>query len=198
MLIKYLLPAIALLFVSPVALSQTGGASVMKVAPYLLPNAPTFDLTITQFRNAFNNDNPTLPLNEFRAIESSRDKANLTRAATTINERLYASAALERGTLKIKSLQITWLPAKSSEQKTTKEKATEYIAAIIRSFTPSLSKQQSLEKTNKLLNDSRNKRYFSQNDGPLRYVIVDNGDKGLTFAVEPIKLMLSDTLSNNG
>jgi len=197
MLIKYLLPAIVLL-ASPVALSQTESSPALKVAPYLLPGAPTFDLTITQFRSAFNSENPTLPLNEFRAIASSRDKTNLTRAATTINERLYASAALERGTLKIKSLQITWLPAKSSEQKATKEKATEYIAAIIRSFTPSLSKQQSLVKVNKLLSDSKNKRYFAQNDGPLRYVMVDNGDKGLTFAVEPIKLMLSDTLSNSG
>ncbi len=194
MLIKYLLPVIALL-ISPVALSQTENAPVLKVAPYLLPGAPTFDLTITQFRSTFNSENPTLPLNEFRAIESSRDKANLTRAATTINDHLYASAALERGTLKIKSLQITRLPVKNAEQKAAKEKATEYIAAIIRGFTPSLSKQQSLEKINKLLSEGKNKRYFAQNDGPLRYVLVDNGDKGLTFAVEPIKLMLSDTLS---
>ena len=194
MLIKYLLPVIAL-FVSSVAFSQTESSPALKVAPYLLPGAPTFDLTITQFRSTFNTENPTLPLNEFRAIESSRDKANLTRAATTIDEHLYASAALERGTLKIKSLQITRLPVKSSEQKAAKEKATEYIAAIIRSFTPSLSKQQSIEKINKLLSESKNKRYFAQNDGPLRYVVVDNGDKGLTFAVEPIKLMLSDTLS---
>jgi hypothetical protein len=194
MLIKYLLPVIALL-ISPVALSQTENSPVLKVAPYLLPGAPTFDLTITQFRSTFNSENPTLPLNEFRAIDSSRDKANLTRAATTINEHLYASAALERGTLKIKSLQITRLPVKNAEQKAAKEKAIEYIAAIIRGFTPSLSKQQSLEKINHLLSEGKNKRYFAQNDGPLRYVVVDNGDKGLTFAVEPIKLMLSDTLS---
>lgn len=192
MLIKYLLPVIALV-VSSVAFSQTESSPALKVAPYLLPGAPTFDLTITQFRSTFNSENPTLPLNEFRAIESSPDKANLTRAATSINEHLYASAALERGTLKIKSLQITRLPVKAAEQKAVKEKATEYIAAIIRSFTPSLSKQQSLEKINKLLSESKNKRYFAQNDGPLRYVVVDNGDKGLTFAVEPIKLMLSDT-----
>jgi len=194
MLIKYLLPVIALL-ISPVAFSQAENSPALKVAPYLLPGAPTFDLTITQFRSTFNSENPTLPLNEFRAIESSRDKANLTRAATTINEHLYASAALERGTLKIKSIQITRLPVKHPEQKAAKEKANEYIAAIVRSFTPSLSKQQSLEKINKLLSEGKNKRYFAQNDGPLRYVVVDNGDKGLTFAVEPIKLMLSDTLS---
>ena len=78
-------------------------------APYLLAGAPTFDLSISQFREDFNSQNPSLPLNEFRAIDSSPDKANLTRAASKINENLYASTALERGTLKIKSIQMTWL-----------------------------------------------------------------------------------------
>ena len=67
-------------------------------APYLLAGAPTFDLSISQFRENFNQQNPRLPLNEFRAIDSSRDRANLTRAASKINENLYASTALERGT----------------------------------------------------------------------------------------------------
>ncbi len=65
--------------------------------------SPTFDLSISQFREDFNSQNPSLPLNEFRAIDSSPDKANLTRAASKINENLYASTALERGTLKIKA-----------------------------------------------------------------------------------------------
>jgi len=191
---KYLLPILAL-FIFPVSQSKADDADPLKVAPYLLPGAPTFDLTITQFRSAFNNENPTLPLSEFRAITSNRDRENLTRAATAINERLYASAALERGTLKIKSIQLTWLAPRAPEQKITQSKALDYMAAMMRSFTPLLSKQQSLQKLNKLLSDSKNKRYFAQNDGALRYVIVDNGDKGLTFAIEPIKLTLSDTLS---
>ncbi|WP_205733053.1 DUF1454 family protein, partial [Enterobacter hormaechei] len=62
---------------------------------------------ISQFREKFNADNPKLPLNEFRSIATSRDRANLTRAASKINENLYASTALERGTLKIKSMQIS-------------------------------------------------------------------------------------------
>lgn len=62
-------------------------------APYLLAGAPTFDLSISQFREDFNSQNPSLPLNEFRAIDSSPDKANLTRAASKINENLYASTA---------------------------------------------------------------------------------------------------------
>lgn len=75
--------------------------------PYLLAGAPSFDQSISQFREKFNADNPKLPLNEFRSIATSRDRANLTRAASKINENLYASTALERGTLKIKSMQIT-------------------------------------------------------------------------------------------
>lgn len=85
--------------------------------PYLLAGAPSFDLSISQFREKFNADNPKLPLNEFRSISTSRDRANLTRAASKINENLYASTALERGTLKIKSMQITWLPIQGPEQK---------------------------------------------------------------------------------
>ncbi|WP_223862468.1 DUF1454 family protein, partial [Enterobacter hormaechei] len=69
-------------------------------APYLLAGAPSFDQSISQFREAFNQANPGLPLDEFRAIDSSRDTPTLTRAASKINENLYASTALERGTLK--------------------------------------------------------------------------------------------------
>ena len=65
----------------------------------------------------FNADNPKLPLNEFRSIATSRDRANLTRAASKINENLYASTALERGTLKIKSMQITRLPIRGRSKR---------------------------------------------------------------------------------
>jgi hypothetical protein len=196
---KYLLCALAL-FTLPVTVSRADPPSeppsTSPAAPYLLPGSPTFDLTITQFREKFNIDNPTLPINEFRAIDSSRDKANLTRAASKINENLYASTALERGTLKIKSMQITWLPIQGPEQKAARAKALEYMTALLRSFTPTFSKLQSQERLNKLLSAGKNKRYFAQTEGALRYVVADNGEKGLTFAVEPIKLALSETLNN--
>ena len=118
-------------------------------APYLLAGAPSFDQSISQFREAFNQANPTLQLDEFRAIDGPRDTPTLTRAASKINENLYASTALERGALKIKSMQIT---------------------------------------------AGKNKRYYADTEGAIRYVVADNGEKGLTFAVEPIKLALSDTL----
>ena len=162
-------------------------------APYLLPGAPSFDLSISQFREHFNKDNPKLPLGEFRSIEGPRDTPTLTRAASKINENLYASTALERGTLKIKSMQITWLPIQGPEQKAAKAKALEYMSAILKAFSPTHTRVQSQQKLQKLLAAGKNKRYYAETEGAVRYVVADNGEKGLTFAVEPIKLALSDT-----
>lgn len=164
------------------------------VAPYLLTGAPAFDLSISQFREKFNADNPTLPLGEFRSITSSRDQQTITRAASKINENLYASTALERGTLKIKSIQITWLPIQGPEQKAAKAKAQEYMSALMRAVIPTLTKPQSLQKLQKLLTQGKGKRYFASTEGAVRYVVADNDEKGLTFAVEPIKLTLSENL----
>lgn len=169
-------------------------SSSTTTAPYLLAGSPTFDLSISQFRENFNRQNPDLPLNEFRAIENSRDKANLTRAASKINENLYASTALERGTLKVKSMQITLLPIQGPEQKAAKAKALEYMAAIIRTVAPLLTKEQSQKKLQKMLIAGKGKHYYAETEGAVRYVVADNGEKGLTFAVEPIKLTLSENL----
>ncbi|EBM9806851.1 DUF1454 family protein [Salmonella enterica subsp. enterica serovar Kentucky] len=169
-------------------------SSSTTTAPYLLAGSPTFDLSISQFRENFNRQNPDLPLNEFRAIENSRDKANLTRAASKINENLYASTALERGTLKVKSMQITWLPIQGPEQKAAKAKALDYMAAIIRTVAPLLTKEQSQKKLQKMLIAGKGKHYYAETEGAVRYVVADIGEKGLTFAVEPIKLALSENL----
>lgn len=181
-----------LIFCSPVMAEDAPAAAT---APYLLPGAPTFDQSISQFRERFNTDNPTLALSEFRAVDGSDQ--NLTRAATKINESLYASTALERGTLKIKSMQITWLPVQGPEQKAAKAKAQEYMAAFIRAFTPTLTAAQSMQKLQKLLTNGKSKPYYAETEGPVRYVVADNGEKGLTFAVEPIKLALSEALEDN-
>lgn len=170
---------------------------LVATAPYLLAGAPTFDQSISQFREKFNADNPGLALNEFRAIDSRNDRANLTRAASKINENLYASTALERGTMKIKSMQITWLPIQGPEQKAAKSKAQEYMAALLRAFTPTLSKAQSQQKLQKLLTAGKGKPYYAETEGALRYVTADNGENGLTFAVEPIKLTLSEAPGDN-
>lgn len=184
----------ALVFCFP---AMAEDAPVMVTAPYLLPGAPTFDLSISQFRERFNQDNPQLALSEFRAVESRSDQANLTRAATSISDHLYASTALERGTLKIKSMQVTWLPVEGEQQKAEKAKAQEYMAAFIRAFSPTLTIAQSTKKLQKLLSSGKGKPYYTETDGAIRYVVADNGEKGLTFAVEPIKLTLSDLPGSN-
>lgn len=181
---------ISLSFSQTVLSAETPAA----VAPYLLSGAPAFDLSISQFREKFNTDNPSLPLGEFRSITSSRDQLTITRAASKINENLYASTALERGTLKIKSIQITWLPIQGPEQKAAKAKAQEYMSALMRAVIPTLTKQQSQQKLQKLLTQGKGKHYFASTEGAVRYVVADNGEKGLTFAVEPIKLALSENL----
>lgn len=184
------------LAVGPHALSAES-ESTTAAAPYLLAGAPSFDQSISQFREKFNADNPKLPLNEFRSIATSRDRANLTRAASKINENLYASTALERSTLKIKSMQITWLPIQGPEQKAARTKALEYMSAMIRAFVPTFSQTQSQQKLQKLLAAGKGKRYFADTEGAVRYVVADHGEKGLTFAIEPIKLALSETLEGN-
>ncbi|MED6001588.1 YiiQ family protein [Klebsiella pneumoniae] len=184
------------LAVGPHALSAES-ESTTAAAPYLLAGAPSFDQSISQFREKFNADNTKLPLNEFRSIATSRDRANLTRAASKINENLYASTALERGTLKIKSMQITWLPIQGPEQKAARTKALEYMSAMIRAFVPTFSQAQSQQKLQKLLAAGKGKRYFADTEGAVRYVVADHGEKGLTFAIEPIKLALSETLEGN-
>ncbi|OON38470.1 hypothetical protein BTJ39_18645 [Izhakiella australiensis] len=163
----------------------------MPTAAYLLSGAPTFDMTIGQFREKYNASNPALPLSEYRAIDNRDDKSNLTRAASKINENLYSSTALERGTGKIKTLQITWLPVQGPEQKAAYDKALAYMAAFVRYFEPMLNEEQSLKRVTTLLAKGKGQRYFAKNEGALRYIVADNGEKGLTFAVEPLKLALA-------
>ncbi|MEH0875261.1 YiiQ family protein [Pectobacterium cacticida] len=192
---------IALLFLSSLALYQASAGAdptfppdTSANAPYLLAGAPTFDQTISQFRSRYNLSNPTLPIGEFRIVDSGNIADALTRAASRINDSLYASTALEKGTGKIKTLQITWLPQSQNEQETaaSRQQAVNYMAALARAFAPSLTEAQSVKKVAELLEKGKGQRFYQQSEGALRFVVADNGEKGLTFAVEPIKLTLSE------
>lgn len=163
----------------------------MPTAPYLMAGSPTFDMTIAQFREKYNLANPDLPISEYRAIDNRDDKSNLTRAASKINENLYASTALEHGTGKIKTLQITWLPIQGPEEKIAHDKALAYMSALLRFFEPGISAEEAAKRLNTLLSKGKGSRYFTQTEGALRFVIADNGEKGLTFAIEPVKLSLA-------
>ncbi|WP_431225661.1 DUF1454 family protein [Serratia sp. L9] len=162
-------------------------------APYLLAGAPTFDLTVVQFREKYNRDNPTLPIGEFRVIPSREDDSPLlTRAASKLNENLYASTALEKGTGKIKTMQITHLLLQGNEEKPARAIAINYMAALMRQFEPALTVEESIIKVSNLLEKGKGSYFYQQQVGAIRYVVADNGDKGITFAVEPIKLALSE------
>jgi len=137
-------------------------AERMPTAPYLQMGAPTFDMTIGQFREKYNAANATLPLGEYRAIDTPDDKSNLTRAASKINENLYASTALEHGSGKIKTLQITWLPIPGPDEKAAREKALAYMAAFVRFFEPTLNGEQSQKRVNELLLKGQNARYYQR------------------------------------
>ncbi|XBS71762.1 DUF1454 family protein [Acerihabitans sp. KWT182] len=161
------------------------------VAPYLLSGAPTFDLTIVKFRESYNQNNPTFPIGEFRSIDNRNDPVNLTRAASKINSTLYASTALEKGSGKIKTLQLTYLPVVGPGEKSARTIAISYMAALVREFEPGLTVAQSTTRVSDLLAKGRGSHFFQQSWGPLRYVVADDGDKGLTFAIEPVKLALA-------
>ncbi|RLM26679.1 hypothetical protein BIY29_04910 [Brenneria alni] len=162
-------------------------------APYLLAGAPTFDQTIVQFRTRYNLSNPALPIGEFRVVDTGHNSTLLTRAASKINDSLYASTALEKGTGKIKTLQITWLPQpEDKETEVRRTQAISYMAALLRAFAPSLTEEQSTKKITALLDAGKGQHFYQQTEGALRYVVADNREKGLTFAVEPIKLTLSE------
>ncbi len=120
-------------------------------------------------------------------------KKLVTIAATKINETLYASTVLELGTAKIKSIQLTWLPVTGNQAATTRQQAMSYLLNLVHFFSPQLTTKQCQEHIEKLLAVGRGKPYTLSNEGPVRYILSDKGEEGMTFAAEPVKLVLSDS-----
>jgi len=164
-----------------------------ETAPYLSPDAPTFELTITQFRQQFSQQFPTTPLQEFRAIKTGSMQKLVTIAATKISETVYASTALEVGTAKIKSIQLTWLPVPGNQATVSRQQAMSYITNIIHFFSPQLTTKQCREHLEQLLTVGKGKAYTLSNEGAVRYILSDKGEGGMTFAAEPVKLILSES-----
>ncbi|RKS60179.1 MULTISPECIES: DUF1454 family protein [Photorhabdus] len=167
--------------------------STITQAIYLLPNASSFDETIPLFREKYNRRNPALPLHEYRVITGKDIPLPLTRAASKINEKLYSSAVLERGNEKIKSLQLTLLPSEDEiETKKNQILIEQYMIALMRHFNPTLSPEQGKENIDNLLKNGKKSPFYSQNIGAIRYIMINSSEKVLTFAIEPIKLSLSE------
>lgn len=172
--------------------ARISSTSMPDIAPYLLPDAPTFELTITQFRQQFSSLNPSTPLQEYWAISDSPVQKVVTIAATKINETLYSSAVLELGTGKIKSMQITWLPVPGNQAQQSRQQAIHYMVNLVHFFSPQYTMKQSQEHVTNLLRAGKSKAYTVSSEGAVRYILSNKGDGGITFAAEPIKLVLDN------
>ncbi|HHR6131795.1 TPA: DUF1454 family protein [Providencia alcalifaciens] len=159
---------------------------------YLAPDAPTFNLTIPELRSQFNQTYKDLYLHEYKVIASQDISAPYIRAASRINQQIYSSAVLERGSEKIKSLQITLLPTDNeADAQESRQLIERYIIAIIHQFDPSVSMDKAPELTaalNKFMANKTPTRAEEARLGALRYILVKSDNNVLTFAVEPIKL----------
>lgn len=164
-----------------------------EIANYLLPNAPIFELTITQFRQQFTQLDPTTPLQAYHALPSTPVQRLVTIAATKITETLYSSTALEIGTAKIKSIQLTWLPTPDPQASASRQQALNYMVNLIHFFSPQDSLKQCQAHLQQLLESGREGAYTIFNAGSVRYILSYRGAQGITLAAEPMKLVLQKT-----
>lgn len=160
------------------------------LAPYVLPGAPEFSHTIAQFREEFNIINPHMPLPEYRTIDTGDDGNTVVLAASRVDETLYSSTALEPGNGKIKTIQMTWVSPEYGADKHSFDQAIGYMAALVRFFSPQLSLQESRQKLDSLLKNGKEKGRYIDADGALRYVVAYQGDREVTLAIEPVRLIL--------
>ncbi|MDC9596796.1 DUF1454 family protein [Xenorhabdus anantnagensis] len=195
---------VTILIVFGIGLPLSASADEPSVTPeinsplkYLLPDSPTFEETIPIFREKYNKKHPDTPLYEYKVIASKNISQPFIRAASKINDNIYSSAVLERGSEKIKSLQITLLPSQNEqEDKQNRILAKQYMTALIRQFEPTLSPEQAQIQLERLLEAAEAHSTLSQKMGATRYIIVNSSENIMTFAIEPIKLSLSDTSAN--
>ncbi|HCH49294.1 MAG TPA: DUF1454 domain-containing protein [Proteus sp.] len=165
---------------------------------YLKQDAPVFELTIPMLRANFNQRNPLLFLNEYKIITNNDITIPLVRAATRITPYLYSSAVLERGSEKIKSLQLTLIhtPESPEIEKQNLEIATKYITSFVAQFDVSITPTQIQEVLDLFAFKNNIPVYISHNVGAIRYIITNEGTQLTTFAIEPIKLSLNSNIDS--
>ncbi|WP_109409903.1 DUF1454 family protein [Proteus genomosp. 4] len=163
---------------------------------YLKQDAPVFEITIPELRAKFNQQNPLLSLNEYKIITNHDIAIPLVRAATRITPYIYSSAILERGSEKIKSLQLTLIHTSDSPEleKMNREITTQYIVTLIAQFDPSITPTQIQEVLDLFVFKNQTPAYVSHNVGAIRYIIAHEGEQLTTFAIEPIKLSLNSKI----
>ncbi len=171
---------------------RTALADAVQPSPptFLLPDAPSFNLNIPQFRAQFNQEYPAFSFKEFKVINDPKTQSVITTAVSVLNNSFYASAALVPGSGRIKSLQLTWL-TKSGKRVEKQPNIVQHIAALIQFFTPQYDKQQSLQRADWLLRKSKGHDFSVTEEGAVRYIIADTAKQGLTFAIEPVRLTMN-------
>lgn len=165
---------------------------------YLKQDAPVFEITIPDLRAKFNQQNPTLFLNEYKIITNNDITIPLVRAATRITPYLYSSAVLERGSEKIKSLQLTLIHTPDAPQleKENRDLAIKYIAMLVVQFDASITTTQVQEALDLFAFKENTPAYISHDVGAVRYVIAHEEGQLTTFAIEPIKLSLNSNIDS--
>ncbi|MEB6858749.1 YiiQ family protein [Proteus cibi] len=163
---------------------------------YLKQDAPVFEITIPELRAKFNQQNPLLSLNEYKIITNHDIAIPLVRAATRITPYLYSSAILERGSEKIKSLQLTLIhtPDSPELEKINREITTQYIITLVTQFDSSITQEQIQEALNLFAFKNQTSDYISHDVGAIRYIIAHEDNQLTTFAIEPIKLSLNSKI----
>ncbi|WIV88548.1 DUF1454 family protein [Proteus appendicitidis] len=163
---------------------------------YLKQDAPVFEITIPELRAKFNQQNPLLSLNEYKIITNHDIAIPLVRAATRITPYIYSSAILERGSEKIKSLQLTLIHSPDSPEleKINRELTTQYIITLIAQFDSSITQEQIQEALNLFAFKNQTSDYISHDVGAIRYIIAHEDNQLTTFAIEPIKLSLNSKI----
>lgn len=167
----------------------SGFSDAPKTPMFLLPSAPTFDMTISQFRAAYNRQFPDTPLYEYRTINVPQTRHLVTAAVSRITPTLYSSTALELGTGKLKTVQITLLGYQHQNHNDYKL-ALDYMASLLIFFSPDYTHNQSLQQLEQWLKKSKAQSYFVHYDGPVRQIFAENNDS-LTFAIEPVRLIMN-------
>lgn len=167
----------------------TGFSQAPKTPLFLLPGAPTFDMTISQFRSAFNRQFPATPLYEYHAIDLPQTRHLVTAAVSRITPTLYSSTALELGTGKLKMVQITLLGYQQHNQRE-HNLARDYMASLLVFFSPNYDRDQNIHRLERWLQQSKIEAYLVRNDGPIRYIFAENTST-LTFAIEPVRLIMN-------
>lgn len=182
----------------------------------LLRGSMTFTQKIEKFSYSYNATYPQYKIPTY-IQHKELTKNNAIYFSSKINNTLYSSVIADSKTGRVTSLQLTYVapqintvdqPTSPTSQtgadssQATQDPSTannshvinnnviaiDYMAALFQWFNPTKSPDYCQKEITRLLKVGRDEPLYEEIINNLRYVIVDHGEKGITLAVEPIKL----------